>query len=476
MLIRFSVENFLSFNNVQEFSMIPGNIRERENHLITNEYSKVLRLGTIYGANAAGKSNLIKAMNFAKNIVDGDIPLAAHKLFCKVNKDNEYRASRFEFEFIKENKCYAYGFKILLKERKILSEWLYELNEKEQNEIFERETEKGRLNFNIEPSSDEDKMRLRLYELDFSSNTNKLLITEAKEKRFSADSSLVVFKNVFDWFDNDLRVIYPEQPMMKFDSFFGEDSNQRINRIIKLFDTGISRIKEEKITTEKLKDELSSNEIERFLNNYKEATDKFVEFLRDINSFKTKNDNILNKKIEDMKKNVEVSSSLRTRDSFYNMRGKIGEEPSISTIRTEHEKSFFDYTFKEESDGTRRLFDLLEVLLSNGEELNRVYVIDELERSLHPKLTYRFLELFIKVLAKKRVQLIFTTHESTIMDQNLLRRDEVWFVERNKENASRIYSLDRFKERYDKKLNKAYLEGRYGAIPIFKDFSFEEDL
>ena len=69
------------------------------------------------------------------------------------------------------------------------------------------------------------------------------------------------------------------------------------------------------------------------------------------------------------------------------------------------------------------------------------------------------------------MQLLFTTHESSIMDQAIFRRDEIWFVERNAENASSIYSLDRFKERYDKVLSKAYLEGRYGAIPVFSNIS-----
>ena len=104
-----------------------------------------------------------------------------------------------------------------------------------------------------------------------------------------------------------------------------------------------------------------------------------------------------------------------------------------------------------------------------------VYVVDELERSLHPKLTEHFLKLFMDAHDGKRMQLIFTTHEDTIMDQDLFRRDEIWFVERDNENSSHIYSLDRFKERYDKKLSKAYLEGRYGAIPVFRRFSFRKE-
>ena len=101
-------------------------------------------------------------------------------------------------------------------------------------------------------------------------------------------------------------------------------------------------------------------------------------------------------------------------------------------------------------------------------------VIDELERSLHLKLTEHFLKLFMESHAPDRVQLIFTTHEDTIMDQELFRRDEIWFVERDNQNASQIYSFDRFKERYDKKLSKAYLEGRYGAVPVFANENSEK--
>ena len=104
-----------------------------------------------------------------------------------------------------------------------------------------------------------------------------------------------------------------------------------------------------------------------------------------------------------------------------------------------------------------------------------VFVVDELERSLHPKLTQQFLKLFNEVHKDRRMQLVITTHESTIMDQALFRRDEIWFIERDTDNRSRVYSLDRFKERYDKVLSKAYLEGRYGAIPVFKSFTYKEE-
>ena len=170
----------------------------------------------------------------------------------------------------------------------------------------------------------------------------------------------------------------------------------------------------------------------------------------------------------------QLKMTWRFDDGFFNIRIQEAGEPEITTLALKHGKSIFDFSFNDESDGTKRLFDLIDMLMSKREDV--VFVVDELERSLHPKLTEHFLKLFMEVHADDRVQLVFTTHEDTIMDQELFRRDEIWFVERDSVNASKIYSLDRFKERYDKKLSKAYLEGRYGAIPEFKQFTFKKEV
>ena len=166
-----------------------------------------------------------------------------------------------------------------------------------------------------------------------------------------------------------------------------------------------------------------------------------------------------------------INQLIETFDTGISQNGH--EEPKVTTIRLRHSRSFYDFGFEEESEGTRRLFDLVDMLLNKREDV--LYVVDELERSLHPKLTARFLELFMKFHEKDGMQLLFTTHESAIMDQSIFRRDEIWFVERGADNASTIYSLDRFKERYDKVLSKAYLEGRYGAIPVFSSFDFRRE-
>ncbi|HBN82564.1 MAG TPA: AAA family ATPase, partial [Clostridiales bacterium] len=216
---------------------------------------------------------------------------------------------------------------------------------------------------------------------------------------------------------------------------------------IKTFDTGISEVNIVEISIDELKKELPEV--------------------------------IFNDFMEDLKIKLEEEGagkfkvSMRSNSSYFNIESLDNGELKITTLELKHGSSYYDFKFKEESDGTRRLFELIDILLNESED--KVYVIDEMERSLHPKLTSRFIELFNTMHPEQKIQLIFTTHESSIMDQELFRRDEIWFVERDKYNNSNIYSLDKFKERYDKKLSKAYLEGRYGAIPVFTSFKFTED-
>lgn len=108
--------------------------------------------------------------------------------------------------------------------------------------------------------------------------------------------------------------------------------------------------------------------------------------------------------------------------------------------------------------------DLLEILLSDE---GKTYVVDELDRCLHPSLTYKFIETYLKLAAKKNLQLIVTTHESRLLDFDLLRRDEIWFIDKRNTGESDIYSLEEYNTRFDQKIDKAYLEGRYGGVPVF---------
>ena len=110
------------------------------------------------------------------------------------------------------------------------------------------------------------------------------------------------------------------------------------------------------------------------------------------------------------------------------------------------------------------MLDLLEIILS-GE--GKTYFLDELDRCMHPSLTYKFVDTFLRIAAEKDIQLVVTTHESRLLDFDLLRRDEIWFVDKRKTGESDIYSLEEYNKRFDQKVDKAYLEGRYGGVPVF---------
>ena len=131
-------------------------------------------------------------------------------------------------------------------------------------------------------------------------------------------------------------------------------------------------------------------------------------------------------------------------------------------ILIHNEKQKTEFEFKEESDGTRRLFDLIPLIAKFDKDYT--VLIDEFDRSLHPKLTKLFFEIFYSFKTSK-AQLIATTHEVTLLDLNLVRRDEIFFIEKDNDSSSKLFSLSKFKERYDKKINKAYLLGRYGGVP-----------
>ena len=167
-----------------------------------------------------------------------------------------------------------------------------------------------------------------------------------------------------------------------------------------------------------------------------------------------------------------VGIIMRSKRDFFILNIKE-DDIECQTIRFEHNNNDVLFDLSEESDGTVRILDLLEILLSDE---GKTYVIDELDRCLHPSLTYKYIQTFLQLAAKKNIQLIVTTHESRLLDFDLLRRDEIWFVNKRKTGESDIYSLEEYNTRFDQKIDKAYLEGRYGGVPIFNTiFPMGED-
>ena len=449
MLIKLIVSNFKSFEKKTSFTMISSNkIRGNKDHKVRLMTStNVLKYAVIYGANASGKSNLVEVFKFIKYCIKNGVPAESGEFFCKNSKENKNKPSEFEIQFSLDKKMYAYGFSVLMNSRKIESEWLYQLHQNgSAYPIFE--WKRGAVpafgeSLNLEGT---DASRASTYIEDFDENTGTLFLSAmSKGKKYSYESKLAVIKDIFCYLSNNIIICTPNTSITDFQRYYDEASLNRIANIIKTFDTGVSEITIEDTTWGEVEKEVPSAILEDVRKDIKEEIERST--------------------------NTPLRCSLRNELSFYNFEYKPGQEIKITTLKLKHGNSFYGFKYKEESDGTRRLFEFLDMLLTD--QPSRVYIIDEMERSLHPKLTQHFIELFNKVHENDDVQLIITTHEASIMDQNLFRRDEIWFVERDANNVSSLYSLDRFKERYDKRLSKSYLDGRYGAVPVFSTFRFK---
>lgn len=449
MLIKISVENFKSFDDREELSMLSSSkIRAMATHRMQIKQTKILKNAAIYGANASGKSNLVHAFAFIKSTLANGVPLACINDFCRNKAVNKNRESVFELQFTVGNTFYAYGFSVVLSERRITNEWLFELlQDGNAKELFSRRDNELKIGENVK-LSDEEKARFNIYSADFVGQNDRLFLSEMnRAKKYDENSKLKFFSESFSWIMNNIFLINPNISLANTESYYHDESLENIAKLIRNFDTGITDIKTKKISIDEM--------------------GKIVPLpiMQDIfGKIKSELQNLDNRGIQ---------LTWRIDDGFFNIRVDKNKDPEITTLVLKHGKSAFDFDFSEESDGTKRLFDLIDMILTDRPD--SLFVVDELERSLHPKLTEHFLKTFMKAHENAKMQLVFTTHEDTIMDQTLFRRDEIWFIERDDHNSSHIYSLDRFKERYDKKLKEAYLEGRYGAIPIFKQFSFSEE-
>lgn len=449
MLIRFIVSNFLSFNSEQEFSMNTGQTRQYKERVEETDELSLLKFTALYGANASGKSNFVRALDFSKRIiVDGIEDLNYEELHYRLDPKNVDKPTKFEYEIKIENNYYAFGFNVDLKNKKILNEWLVGLSPKEDWLIYERSIEDNYYKHDLESKEESIKAKLDFLLEDANNIENTLLLTEINRRK-NNPKSFGIFENIFSWFHNKLEVIYPDSVMHEITKVF-KNRDIDLIKLLKYFDTGIENCE--------LRDS-SLEEISKYIPN-----ELFNDLKNDIMATKQN----INSKDED--KPIERSGLgiLRLQDHYYEI--DISEETKIQEILFNHnEMKDITFTFGEESDGTRRLIELLNVI--HGDHEGKTFIIDELDRSLHPQMTIKFVETFLKIAKKKDTQLIITTHESNLMDLKILRRDEIWFVERDhKLDESKLYSLEEFKVHNTKKVVNDYLIGRYGAVPIFKDF------
>ena len=438
MLIRFRVSNFLSVHEEVELSLIAGRVQKHPTHVVKGAATcnlGVLRAALIYGANASGKSNLIKAIHFAQRFIQtgSRVKQVIPRIPFKLCRDATAVPSKFEFEFKQGEICYIYGFKV--DHQRVREEWLYEIKKTTEMPLFERTTTpEGKVKLEFGRVEFADKKEEETLEfVARGTRSNQLFLTE------SVDRNVPHFVDVYRWFDEVLTVIYPESHYVPFAYRIAEkDFAGQMAKILEQLGTGISGFELLEVNPA-------------------------VEFPGEL--------------LEDFREHLGGESRTITVSGLADERYLIdlrNGEVTARKLMFKHKMGDCDQEILldggEESDGTRRLMDLLPGFADFANR-ERVLVIDELDRSLHPRLSYDLLKLFLAE-PENTSQIIATTHEENLLDLELLRRDEIWFIEKDQTGASRLYSLEEFAPRYDKDIERGYLMGRFGAIPVFGRSSF----
>ncbi len=441
MLIRFTIENFLSFNEKQFFSMLPGKGTLKPNHKTTPVKGvSTLKTAVLFGANASGKSNLIKAIEFGRaTVLKGtkiEQPIEFQKF--KLNKKSATKNSYIEYEIQHKGKNYAYGF--IFNSKEIIDEWLFEIGKTSEKKIFERKnTNEFDLDFLFKKNSKQEEKQFLKFTAK-STPRNQLFLTQVRNTNITDNTTDISdILNIIDWFQNTLTVIYPSSKSVSKKFELLEDTNlqELFSEMLDYFDTGIDGIDFKSLDFEKV---------------------QVPDGLKD----EIKND-LLSDKSE--KNNVFLSNP---QDDKYYVFSKTSEtEIEAKVLKTKHKViggTYELFDLKDESDGTRRIIDLIPLIIDFFKGGN-VFIIDEVERSLHPNLVKDLFDFILNKCDKVSSQIIVTSHEATLLTQKLLRKDEIWFAVKNKTGDTCLHSLEDYNIRFDKEIMKDYLLGRYKGVP-----------
>lgn len=446
MLVNFSVSNYRSFHSLETFSMEAGKTRNFAERTARTNNFKTLKFKAVYGSNASGKSSLVKAIDFMQTAITNGIPSHSTSDYCRLSEDNAFRPSHFEINVVLDGSCYTYGFDVLLSESKFVREWLFEHKSQKKRLIFRRDIENE--TYEMLSCSNDIALneRLRIYADDIKSDSSILFLrtmNQNKDSLYHNDSKIKIFNVLYRWFRYNLSVNYPDEPITQYTYFFDSQGSAAAEKLLARLDTGISKVSVYDEPTEKVMAQLPKA------------------FAQDIL------DNLNEQKLQNSKKGINDTPAVVVRSHEGHSMYLIeldGEDVICKTLKFNHKHSNALFTLKDESDGTIRLLDLIEVLLSNTS--NMVYVIDEVNRCLHPLITKQFVKDFLDLATERNIQLIVTTHETGLMDLELLRQDEIGFVEkRDADGSSRIFSLEDYGARFDKRIRNAYMKGQYDAVP-----------
>ncbi len=418
MLVNFTLKNYRSFKYERTFSMEASSIKEHQASVINKDKLKLLPLTVFYGANSSGKSNLFLAIATMVRIVVDSVRLNEGDYLrydpFKLDNSSETLPTLFEIQFIKGEALYRYGFEY--NQTEIISEWLYE------KRFSEREYELFMRSRNIiEVSSKRFPEGIGKEDL---TNQNRLFLSVVAQLKGEKANTVI------QWFKgcNVLSVINSRG----YESFTLEmflkhlDGATEAQEFFKTLQLGFNdfSVKMASMSEEALRDALKAR------------------------ISKTEKDYLIDDFIESI-----------TTHNVYDEDGLVVGERKF-------------YKDQIESEGTKKMIEISGPIfdtLNKGKTL----IVDELDAKLHPLLTRNILLLFMDPNKNKNgAQLIFATHDTSLLDLSIIRRDQIWFAQKDKVASTNIYSLVEFKDkdgkkvRNDRNIQHDYISGRYGAVPF----------
>lgn len=430
MIINYSVENWRSFRNQVTLNMTAGLERQHRNRVqsVDKFNLHLLPISAIYGANASGKTKLIDSLVFLKNFA----------VFGNVNEEQKINIHRFKLDPVSITQPTKFAIDLLINElifsykvsllpECVVEESLTVANSRTVYDVFKRNSD-NRIIF------DKDFFKTDRYNLmpliAKAARKNQLFLTTGIQ--LGADE----FKPLYDWFAKTLTIIRPTSEYISIHRFVdsADSLNQQMIDLTRKLGTGIDHF--EAKTIDNSNDQDFSSVPREFVEHLKEKIPKGMNSIRIMDLFTVNNnDETVVKKLYAIHKNCQNED--------------------------------IPFSLKEESDGTQRLLNLIPAFVDLHNNYNQVYVIDELDRSLHTKLSEWLLRYFLESCNNvSRNQLIFTTHDVNLLTQDIFRRDELWGVDKHDSGISDLYSFRDFKEiRTDSDIRKIYLNGLVGGVP-----------
>jgi AAA15 family ATPase/GTPase len=446
MIINFSISNFRSFNEEQTFSLAAsGRVSStHEDHVVPvpSRSERVLRTAILYGANGAGKSNLFAGLAYLKELAldtqakssgTGRVPFRLGIV------ESPEESTDFDLQFMVNNRVYRYGLK--LDSSKILEEWLLEVKGTRERVLYERITNvDSKVSVEIAKLNKPSARLKALSEVGAPANQSFLATILALLEKDDIGTELLAILN---WFQEDLVLIGPDEPYapIGLSLFLDQEFRDFASDFIRGASTGVDVL-------EVIKQEVAESDLVKAL-----PRDVFKRMYSQMEEQHAEGSGTVIGSGDGKEFLVERKDGLR----FSRL--------VVEAIHKNRTGDAVRFALSEESDGTKRLLNLLPALYKLRDK-DAVFFIDEIDRSLHPILVRKFLEFFLRSCSGKRHQLIITTHESTLLDLDLVRKDEIWFAEKDPRGATNLYSLDDYRVRTDLEIRKHYLQGRFGAVPF----------